>query len=135
MIRLWDMQLSLDNWWISLGFHIDHTDPSITIHLPIIIICIGKPKQPGFKYSFRRWLFMFDIREKLLKRLHNWKFNSALEYLEVLPEPEKSIVRKLAEEYGNIGWVTGKYDFKDNIEAELQKIDGYETPSLFGMKV
>ncbi len=75
------------------------------------------------------------MREKLLSRLHNWKFDSALYYLKGSLEPDKSIVRKLAEKYGNIGWVTSKYNFKNNIEAELQKIDGYETPSLFGMKI
>lgn len=56
MTRVWDIQYA-KNWWLSLGFHIDHTDPSITIHLPIIIICIGHSKQPGFKYSLRRMLF------------------------------------------------------------------------------
>lgn len=45
--RLWDIQIG-ENWWISLGFHLDHTDPSITLHLPGVVICIGRCKQPGF---------------------------------------------------------------------------------------
>ena len=45
------------NWWLSLGFHVDHTDPSITLHLPLVVICIGNCKRPGFPYSLRRlWL-------------------------------------------------------------------------------
>ena len=46
--KKWEIQLS-ENWWFSLGFHIDHTDPSITIHLPCLLIYIGNCKQPGFK--------------------------------------------------------------------------------------
>lgn len=48
MIRRWDVQHSW-NPWLSLGFHIDHTDPSITIHLPGVILYMGNCKQPGFK--------------------------------------------------------------------------------------
>lgn len=51
--RLWDIQWDA-NWWISLGFHLDHTDPSVTLHLPGIVICVGRCKQPGFRYSIRR---------------------------------------------------------------------------------
>lgn len=51
--KLWDIQIG-KNWWISLGFHIDHTDPSITVHLPGIIVYIGRCKQPGFNCSLRR---------------------------------------------------------------------------------
>lgn len=51
--RLWDIQCDT-NPWVSIGFHIDHTDPSITIHLPVIILYIGHCKQPAFKYSLRR---------------------------------------------------------------------------------
>jgi len=46
--RAWDIQRG-KNWWFSLGFHVDHTDPSITYHLPGIIIAIGRLKQPGFR--------------------------------------------------------------------------------------
>ncbi len=53
--RAWDIQISFENYWLSLGFHIDHTDPSITIHLPIIILCFGRCKQRGYKHSLYRW--------------------------------------------------------------------------------
>jgi len=46
--KKWEIQRDT-NWWFSLGFHIDHTDPSITFHLPGIIIYMGHCKQPGFK--------------------------------------------------------------------------------------
>lgn len=52
MIRNWDIQFS-SNWWLSLGFHVDHADPSITFHLPGIIIAIGRLKQPGFRKHIR----------------------------------------------------------------------------------
>lgn len=50
-----DLQFS-DNYWFSVGIHIDHKDPSITLHLPGVIICVGNCKQPGFRYSVRRML-------------------------------------------------------------------------------
>lgn len=56
--RAWDIQVS-DNWWLSLGFHVDHTDPSLTLHIPGAIVSIGRVKQPGFKYSLR-----FGLRSK-----------------------------------------------------------------------
>lgn len=52
MKRAWDVQLGR-NWWLSLGFHFDHTDPSITVHLPVLIIALGRLKQPGFEQSLR----------------------------------------------------------------------------------
>jgi len=52
MRRRWGIQAGT-NWWISLGFHFDHTDPSITIHLPGIILCLGRCKQPGFRRAPR----------------------------------------------------------------------------------
>lgn len=61
MWREWDVQAA-GNWWISLGFHIDHTDPSLTIHLPGVIIAFGRCKQPGFKYSLHRWLIDLQLR-------------------------------------------------------------------------
>lgn len=39
MKRAWDIQFG-DNWWLSFGFHLDHTDPSLTLHLPLIVICV-----------------------------------------------------------------------------------------------
>ena len=49
MTRRWEVQVTCDNPWFSLGFHIDHTDPSITLHLPFLIVYAGNCKQPGFK--------------------------------------------------------------------------------------
>ena len=46
--RAWDIQFAW-NPWLSMGFHLDHADPSLTIHLPGIIIYIGRCKQPGFR--------------------------------------------------------------------------------------
>ena len=74
-------------------------------------------------------------RENLLGRLHNWKFESALEYLDGSPESDQKIVMELAKEYGNIGWIPGDAAIKDVIGAELQKIYGYEEPSLLGMQI
>jgi len=48
MIKKWDIQFTY-NPWLSIGIHIDHKDPSITLHLPLIIIYFGRCKQPGFK--------------------------------------------------------------------------------------
>lgn len=48
MRRAWDVQIA-SNWWLSLGFHIDHTDPSLTLHLPGVIVYAGRCKQPGFR--------------------------------------------------------------------------------------
>ena len=48
MKRQWEIQHCY-NPWLTLGFHFDHTDPSITFHLPGIIIMVGRCKQPGFK--------------------------------------------------------------------------------------
>lgn len=45
----WDIQLGR-NPWFSLGIHIDHKEPSITFHLPGIIIYVGKCVQPGLKF-------------------------------------------------------------------------------------
>lgn len=45
--RSWDFQWCW-NPWISLGVHIDHSDPSVTLHLPGIILSMGRLKQPGF---------------------------------------------------------------------------------------
>jgi len=51
--RRWDIQAG-ENWWLSLGFHFDHTDPSLTIHLPGFIVCFGRCKQPGLQASLAR---------------------------------------------------------------------------------
>ena len=48
--RSWDIQWCW-NPWVSLGVHFDHTDPSITLHLPGLIVWMGRCKQPGFRDS------------------------------------------------------------------------------------
>ena len=58
--RWFDIQV-VWNPWISLGFHIDHKDPSLTLHLMGAVISIGWLKQPGFPHSLRRSLGNDDI--------------------------------------------------------------------------
>ena len=60
MSKLLDIQCD-SNWWISFGFHIDHNDPSITLHLPFVICYVGRCWQPGFRYSLRRRLNRVSI--------------------------------------------------------------------------
>ena len=45
--RAWDIQFAW-NPWLSVGFHFDHTDPSLTLHLPLVIVVFGRCKQPEF---------------------------------------------------------------------------------------
>jgi len=47
--KRWDVQFGR-NPWFSVGLHIDHKDPSITFHLPGVLICLGRCKQPGFRF-------------------------------------------------------------------------------------
>ena len=55
MKHLWDIQAG-ENWWLSLGFHVDHTDPSLTLHFPFLVVAFGRLRQPGFTWSLRdRW--------------------------------------------------------------------------------
>lgn len=56
MHKEWEIQHSFNNPWFSLGVHIDHTDPSITIHLPFLIIYAGNCKQPGLRIICERCL-------------------------------------------------------------------------------
>ncbi len=49
IVRRWDLQWCW-NGWLSLGFHFDHTDPSLTLHLPGLIVALGRLKQPGFRW-------------------------------------------------------------------------------------
>ena len=46
--RRWELQWC-GNPWLSLGVHFDHTDPSLTVHLPGLIFALGRLKQPGFR--------------------------------------------------------------------------------------
>ena len=51
--KRWDIQFGW-NPWLSLGVHIDHTDPSIMLHFPGFIVLIGRVGfMPG--WSLRRW--------------------------------------------------------------------------------
>lgn len=47
-MRNWDLQLGR-NWWLSIGFSFDHTGPSLTLHLPGIIVAFGRLWQPGLR--------------------------------------------------------------------------------------
>lgn len=47
IVRGWDIQVECAPWF-SLGFHFDHTDPSLTFHLPWVIVAFGRLKIPGF---------------------------------------------------------------------------------------
>ena len=49
--RRWDIQVGR-NPWFSLGIHIDHTDPSLTFHLPWVIVALGRLKLPGFVHGW-----------------------------------------------------------------------------------
>lgn len=53
LVRKWDIQFSWQPWF-SFGAHFDHTDPSITFHLPWLIVCLGRCKQPGFRHVQRK---------------------------------------------------------------------------------
>lgn len=53
IVRKWDVQFCINSWPLQLGIHIDHTDPSLTVHLPSVLIAIGKLKQPGLATSGR----------------------------------------------------------------------------------
>lgn len=48
MMHAWDIQFAW-NPWLSIGVHIDHADPSVTIHLPGLIVYAGRCKQPGLR--------------------------------------------------------------------------------------
>ncbi len=52
MLRAWDFQVCF-GWPLQLGLHVDHTDPSITLHLPCVIVAFGRLKQPGFRRPIR----------------------------------------------------------------------------------
>jgi len=75
------------------------------------------------------------MNEELSGRLHNWKFESALNYLNNEPENIREIVKELAENYGNIGWITSNSKIKNVIEGKLSVIEDYEPPSLMGMRI
>ena len=47
--KKWEVQFGR-NPWFSIGLHIDHHDPSITFHLPGVLIYVGNCEQPGFKF-------------------------------------------------------------------------------------
>ena len=45
--------------------------------------------------------------EELKERLFNWKFESALKYLDGETEEVFNIVKALADMFGNVGWFEG----------------------------
>lgn len=61
ILRKWDIQFCF-NPWLTLGFHFDHTDPSITLHLPGVIVIAGRCKQPGFRPLIKRDVLLHDNR-------------------------------------------------------------------------
>lgn len=61
IVHALDVQAQL-NLWLSLGFHLDHTNPSLTLHLPGVVVSLGWVYQPGAPHSLRR-LFDDDLPE------------------------------------------------------------------------
>jgi uncharacterized protein (DUF1810 family) len=47
------------------------------------------------------------VNKDLFGRLLNWKFKSALNYLDGATDEEKSLVEALARMFGNCGWFDG----------------------------
>jgi hypothetical protein len=47
------------------------------------------------------------INESLHSRLHNYKFESAKQYLEGEPDEIKLLVNSLADMFGDVGWGLG----------------------------
>lgn len=45
--------------------------------------------------------------DRLISRIYNWKFQSALPYLEGQPEDVQELVEALANTVGNCGWGEG----------------------------
>lgn len=43
----------------------------------------------------------------LYTRLSNWKFNSAMQYVEDESFQVKALVKALSEQFGNVGWFQG----------------------------
>jgi hypothetical protein len=68
---------------------------------------------------------MLVKNENLKSRLINWKFESALKYLDGEEEGIKVLVGILARMYGNCGWFSG--DMAALIAAALESI-GIEDP-------
>ena len=74
-------------------------------------------------------------REKLLNRLHNWKFDSASNYLDGEPDDIILVVKELSKRYRDIGWVTGESEIKNEIDKLCQQVPGYKAPQLFGLSI
>ena len=64
----------------------------------------------------------FDtLAKRLTGRIYNWKFEQALLYIDGAKTDEgKAIIRQLAEEYENIGWIGGK--LADTIAIKVRKL-------------
>lgn len=64
-------------------------------------------------------------REALRSSLYNWKFNTASRYLDGSERPEvKRMVRVLAKEFGNVGWIEGNMGKVINAVVTLLIGDG-----------
>jgi len=62
-------------------------------------------RERGRRYLFRvRWKEVKKINDELRGRLYNWKFESALNYLENEDESVVNETKALAATLGNVGW-------------------------------
>lgn len=71
------------------------------------------------------------MNKELASRLINYKFKSALQYLEGEKEETKDLVNFLAKLYGNVGWILGDMailidNALENIQATEEFIDSEE---------
>lgn len=71
------------------------------------------------------------MNKELASRLINYKFKSALQYLEGEKEETKDLVNFLAKLYGNVGWILGDMailidNALENIQATDEFIDSEE---------
>ena len=65
------------------------------------------------------------LSDKLTGRIYNWKFASALSYIDgAKTDKGKAIIRYLAKEYENIGWVDGK--LADRISDKVMELFALE---------
>ena len=119
MRRAWDVQ-RCENWWISFGFHIDHTDPSVTIHLPGIIVTLGRIKQPGFR-SEPLVHQGVDELERAIAYAHERLGSEQPDGPEDLAESLRQLVDERA------GWIEVAVDSNKTVHAYLES-QGVEMP-------
>jgi len=91
MKRKWEAQ-HFKNPWFSLGFHIDHNDPSITFHLPFYGFYIGNCIQPGFKKGVMMVLTKEQIQEfeEAAKPLVKFLCENCHPHVTVIVEPTRA---------------------------------------------